>query len=69
MKLKYNTIDLLIDEDKQAHHICVDDLVDIIVIKGDDEYKVKVLSIPNHTPTVSCEMVDIDDYNNILDLE
>lgn len=65
--MEYKTLDINDLSDNIAQHICFNDTLDIVVIKENQNYKVKVLSVPNES--ISTELIDYDEYAELLELE
>ena len=65
--MEYKTLDINDLSDNIAQHICFNDTLDIVVIKENQNYKVKVLSVPNDS--TSTELIDYDEYAKLLELE
>ena len=65
--MEYKTLNINDLSDNIAQHICFNDTLDIVVVKENQNYKVKVLSVPNDS--ISTELIDYDEYAELLELE
>ena len=61
----YTTTELEQDN-KTMHHVCINDTLDILIIKNDNNYQVKVLDLSSSKFTVTTELIDIIDYEYLL---
>lgn len=62
--MKYTTIETNNLTDNQAQHICLNDLIDLVVVKEGNTFSVKVLDLPNHE--VKADVINYDEYCELL---
>lgn len=67
--MKYSTVELNNLSDNNAQHICLNDLLDIVVIKEDNTLIVKVLDLPNTSYEVRAEVIDFNEYKKLLEVK
>ena len=67
--IKYTSLNINSVTDDMAQHICINDTVDIVVTKDNGHYLVRVLGVNNTENTVTTELVDYEDYSDLLGLE
>lgn len=65
--MKYSTVELNNLKEDNAQHICINDILDIVVVKEGSTYKVKVLTVPNHD--IRVELIGYNEFESLLELE
>ena len=63
----YDTVEIYEVEGTKPLHICINDDIDLVIIKNGNDYAVKVLE--TNTDKVSCELIDFQEYNELLKIE
>ena len=68
-KIDYKSLDIDGVTEDMAQHICINDTVDIIIQKEGNSYIVRVLDTPNSDTYTTTELIDYEDYSDLLGLE
>jgi hypothetical protein len=47
-------------------HICIDDTIDVVVVKDNGHYTIKVLEVNNENISANVELITYDDFSNLM---
>ena len=47
-------------------HICIDDTIDVVVVKDNGHYTIKVLEVNNKNISANVELITYDDFSNLM---
>ena len=63
--MKAKTIDINLTGDT-LQHLCVNDTIDIVIVKEQNNYTVKVLSTKNSNLGVNTEIINFEEYEELI---